>query len=102
MLWRPMRTKGEPDLESVPVDPTDLASANWWFDTSWYGLLIAGSVTAIMAAATVIFLFIQFWSSGIRERHTEWRTSALELQTAEAKRDTAGANERIAQLNNET
>jgi hypothetical protein len=89
-------------LESILVDPTILDSANWWFDVSWYGLLIAGAMTALAAFATVMFLFVQFWSSGVRDRHTEWRTSVLELQTAEAKRDTAEAQERIAQLNNET
>jgi hypothetical protein len=93
-------------LESIPVDPALLTSANWWFDVSWYGLLIAGGLTALAAFATVIFLFIQFWSSGVKERQTEWRTSALELQTETAKKETARlsaeaekAREGIAQAN---
>jgi hypothetical protein len=89
-------------LESIPVDAAMLESANKWFDISWYGLLLAGGITALGAFATVAFLFVQFWSSGVRERNSEWRTSVLELQTAEAKKDTAEAQERIANLNNET
>jgi hypothetical protein len=92
----------ETSLESLPVDPTLLETANRWFDISWYGLLWAGAFTALSAIATVIFLFIQFWSSGVRERHTEWRTSVVELQTEEAKRDTEEAKERIAQLELQT
>jgi hypothetical protein len=89
-------------LESLPVDPALLERANWWFDVSWYGLLWAGTATAIAACATVAFLFLQYWSGGVRERQSEWRTSALELQTQQAKRDTAAAQERIAALNKET
>jgi hypothetical protein len=88
-------------LESLPVDPALLESANSWFDRSWYGLLICGTATALAAMATVAFLFIQYWSSGVKERHTEWRTSALELQTAKAVKDTATANERTAELQKE-
>ncbi|HUZ30849.1 MAG TPA: hypothetical protein VMV19_01895 [Xanthobacteraceae bacterium] len=76
-------------MESLPVDPALLDKANWWFDVSWYGLLWAGAATALAACATVIFLFVQFWSSGVRERHAEWRTSSLELQTETAKTETA-------------
>jgi hypothetical protein len=97
-----MVSSREKVLESIPVDPALLESANKWFDISWYGLLLAGASTALSAFATVAFLFVQFWSSGVRERHSEWRTSVLELQTAEAKKDTAEAQERIAELNNET
>ncbi len=81
-------------LEPAPVDPSLLVSANWWFDVSWYGLLIAGCITTFAAAATVIFLFIQYWSSGVRERHAEWRTSALELQTAQANSRASEANQK--------
>jgi hypothetical protein len=94
-----MTTNRETVLESVPVDSALLQSANWWFDASWYGILVAGAITALAAFATVTFLFVQFWSSGIRDRHSEWRTSALELETAQAKKETATANERIAALN---
>jgi hypothetical protein len=88
-------------LESLPVDPALLESANRWFDISWYGLLIAGGFTALAAFATVFFLFVQFWSSGIRERETEWRTARLELQTGKAKAELAKANADIASANAE-
>ena len=88
-------------MESLPVDPALLESANRWFDISWYGLLIAGGFTALAAFATVFFLFVQFWSSGIRERETEWRTATLELQTGKAKAELAKANADIASANAE-
>jgi hypothetical protein len=93
--------KRENVLESLPVDPSLLESANIWFDRSWYGLLIFGAATALAAMGTVAFLFIQYWSSGVRERHTEWRTSALELTTAEANSGAAKANVRAAGLEKE-
>ncbi|MGA8613646.1 MAG: hypothetical protein WB760_18630 [Xanthobacteraceae bacterium] len=97
---------GERTLESLPIDPTLLERANWWFDISWYGLLWAGGATAVAACATVTFLFIQFWSGNIRERQADWRTSALEVQTkraeadlTRAKADIAGAEARAAEAN---
>jgi hypothetical protein len=81
-------TMRETVLESLPVDPALLESANVWFDRSWYGLLICGTGTALAAAATVGFLFVQYWSSGVKERHTEWRTSVVELETAKANKET--------------
>jgi multidrug efflux pump subunit AcrA (membrane-fusion protein) len=84
-------------LESLPIDPKLLETANWWFDVSWYGILWSGAATAIAACATVAFLFVQYWSSGIKERQSEWRTSELELQTAQAKKDTAIILDRAAQ-----
>jgi hypothetical protein len=97
----PMADSRETTLESLPVDPALLESANRWFDISWYGLLIAGGFTALAAFATVFFLFVQFWSSGIRERETEWRTARLELQTGKAKAELAKANADIASANAE-
>lgn len=83
-------------LQSVPVDPGLLERADWWFDISWYGLLWTGAATAIAACATVTFLFIQFWSSNIRERKAEWRTSTLEVQAKRADADLARAKADIA------
>jgi hypothetical protein len=83
-------------LQSVPVDPSLLERADWWFDISWYGLLWTGAATAIAACATVTFLFIQFWSSNIRERQSEWRTSTLEVQAKRADADLARAKADIA------
>jgi hypothetical protein len=75
--------KGEVEI------PRLLESANWWFGISWYGLLISGSLAALAATATVAFLFVQFWSSSVRDKYAEQRTSTLEFQTASAQRDTA-------------
>jgi hypothetical protein len=111
LCWRTMNTKyiamgkGKPlqsvstVLESFPIDPDLLERANWWFNISWYGLLWAGAATALAACATVTFLFIQFWSTNIRERQAEWRTSALELQTKQAEAELGKANADIAKAN---
>jgi hypothetical protein len=96
-----MADSGETTLESLSVDPALLESANRWFDISWYGLLIAGGFTAVAAFATVFFLFIQFWSSGVREHQTELRTATLELETGKAKAELAKANADIASANAE-
>jgi hypothetical protein len=84
-------------LESLPVDPTLLERANWWFDISWYGILLAGAAAAVAACATVAFLFIQFWSSGIREQQANWRTSTLEVRAKTADAELAKANAEIAE-----
>ena len=97
----PMADSGETTLESLSVDPALLESANRWFDISWYGLLIAGGFMAVAAFATVFFLFIQFWSSGVREHQTELRTATLELETGKAKAELAKANADIASANAE-
>lgn len=73
----------------MAVDPNLLERANWWFTVSWFGLLIAGGLAAFAAFATVIFLFVQFWSSNIRDRQSDWRTTTLESETAAAKKETA-------------
>jgi hypothetical protein len=96
-----MADSGETTLESLSVDPALLESANRWFDISWYGLLIAGGFMAVAAFATVFFLFIQFWSSGVREHQTELRTATLELETGKAKAELAKANADIASANAE-
>ena len=97
----PMADSGETTWESLSVDPALLESAPRWFDISWYGLLIAGGFTAVAAFATVFFLFIQFWSSGVREHQTELRTATLELETGKAKAELAKANADIASANAE-
>lgn len=96
-----MADSKETTLESLPVDPALLESANRWFDISWYGLLIAGGFTALAAFATVFFLFVQFWSSDVRERQAEWRAATLELETGKAKAELAKANADIASANAE-
>jgi hypothetical protein len=82
----------------MPIWDASLETANRWYDIPWYGLLISGIIAALAAAATVTFLFLQFWSSGVREKYSDLRTSALELETEKAKRDAAAAGERAAEL----
>src|SRR5216684_1026675 len=95
----------EPILKSPSLDPALLETANTWFDRSWWGLMISGGVTAIAACATVVFLILQFWSSGVKEQFSDERISVNEKETARAiadsdlaKEGTAKANERIAEL----
>jgi hypothetical protein len=76
-----------------------LESANRWHDISWYGLLIAGTLTALAASATVSFVFVQFWSSSVRERNSGWRTNQLELQTEQARAEFAQASADISHAN---
>ena len=96
-----MADSRETTLELLSVDPALSELANRWFDISWYGILIAGGFTALAAFATVFFLFVQFWSSGVRERQTDWRTATLELETGKAKAELAKANADIASANAE-
>jgi len=46
-------------------------------------------------------LFVQFWSSGVRERQAEWRAATLELERGKAKAELAKANADIASANAE-
>ncbi|MCK6454639.1 MAG: hypothetical protein L6R19_27915 [Alphaproteobacteria bacterium] len=69
------------------VDAALLARANWWFEISRYGLIISGSITAILAFVAVVFSWIQFWSSSVREDHSNQRTSTLEFRAAELRKD---------------
>src|SRR5258708_21152517 len=98
-----------PVLKSGSLDPELLETANTWFGRSWWGLMIAGGITALAACATVAFLIVQFWSSNIKERFSDERISANEAETARAvadsetaKEDAAKANKRVAALNNDT
>ncbi|WP_370157155.1 hypothetical protein [Bradyrhizobium sp. USDA 327] len=93
-----MVTNVEPVLKSVSLDPALLDTANTWFGRSWWGLMIAGGITALAACATVVFLIIQFWSSNVKERFSDERVSANEAETASAKEGTARANQRIEEL----
>jgi hypothetical protein len=76
-----------------------IETANRWYDIAWYGLLASGLVTALAAVATVGFLLLQFWSSSIRDKYTELRTSALEVQSKRALADLAAAQANIADAN---
>jgi hypothetical protein len=94
----PMATKNQMSSELAPIDPALLDWAEAWYPVAWKGLLAAGVVTAIGACATIAFLLLQWRTIDIRERHSEWRTHMLELQTAEAQRDTARLNNETAWL----
>lgn len=87
--------------ELSPVDLATLAWAEHWYPIAWKGLLGASAATIIAACLAAVFLLLQWRTTTIRERQADWRTSTLELQTAQAQRETAAANERIAGLNNE-
>jgi hypothetical protein len=95
-------TEDQKGSDPMPIDQALLDWAEYWYPISWKGILLGGVITAVGACATIAFLPLQWRTTSIREEHSEWRTSALELQTAEAKRDTAAAHERIAELNNQT
>jgi heme/copper-type cytochrome/quinol oxidase subunit 1 len=97
-----MASENQMASELSPLDPALLEWAEYWYPIAWKGLLAAGAVTAVAACATIAFLVLQWRTTSIRENQSEWRTSALELQTAEAKRETSAANERIAVLDNDT
>src|SRR5471030_1223347 len=84
----------------MPIEPALLESANRWYDISWHGLLIAGTLTALAACATVTFVFVQFWASSVRERNSGQRTDQLEFQSEQAKAEFAQANAYIARANN--
>jgi hypothetical protein len=94
-----MATQNQKGSEPVPIDPALLDWAEYWYPIAWKGLLAGGVITAIGACAGIAFLLLQWRTSTIREEQSEWRTSALELQTAQAKRDTANALERAALAN---
>jgi hypothetical protein len=69
-------------LKSESLDPALLETANTWFGRSWWGLMIAGGITALAACATVAFLIIQFWSSNIKERFSDEHIAMLNNDTA--------------------
>ena len=47
----------------------------------------------------VICLVLQWRAAGVREAQADWLTTNLEAQTAQARKDTADALERVASLN---
>ena len=97
-----MADQNQMGSELSPVDPMTLAWAEYWYPIAWKGLLAASAATILAACLAAIFLLLQWRTTTIRERQSDWRTSALELQTAQAKRETVKAAERVAKLNNET
>ncbi len=73
--------------------------AEYWYSISSAGLLVAGAVTALGACAAIFFLVLQWRAAGIRDSQSEWRASVLEMQAAQARKDTSEALERVATLN---
>jgi hypothetical protein len=93
-----MATTSETNLESIPVSPELLNAATRWYSYSWWGLIGFGSTAALAAIGTVVFTLIQFWSGGVLDRHTEWRTAVLERETAKANESAALATQRTEEL----
>ena len=62
-------------------------------------MLGAGIATAVAAIVTVGFLMLQWRTSTIREAHSDWRTSALEVQAKRAEADLELARAEIAKAN---
>jgi hypothetical protein len=84
---------------SPPASPNMSGWAEYWYSISWAGLLAAGAVTALGACAAIFFLMLQWRAASIRDSQVEWRASVLEMQAAQARKDTAEALERVASLN---
>jgi hypothetical protein len=88
----------------APINPTPPASqsllqwADYWYAFSWQCVLFAGAVTALGACVMVAFLMLQWRAAGIREAQTVWLATNVEAQTAQARKDTADALERLATL----
>jgi hypothetical protein len=87
------------EAERVPVDPSLLDWAEYWYPISWKVVIAGGVITALG-------LLLQYRTTTIREEQSAWRTSILEsdnlkaqaaLETAQA--DIARANAKIADAN---
>jgi hypothetical protein len=91
----------------TPINPTPPASqpllqwAEYWYPISWQCVLAAGVATALCACVMVAFLVLQWRTASIREMQTAWMATNLEAQTAQARKDTAEALERAADLDRE-
>jgi hypothetical protein len=91
----------------TPINPSPPASqpilqwAEYWYPISWQWVLAAGAVTALSACVMVAFLVLHWRAASIREMESEWRATNLEAQTAQARKDTAEALERAADLDRE-
>jgi hypothetical protein len=91
----------------TPINPTPPASqsllqwAEYWYPISWQCVVAAGVATALCASVMVAFLVLQWRTASIRELQTAWLSTNLEAQTAQARKDTAEALERAADLDRE-
>src|ERR1700737_1675494 len=79
-----MAIENQKDSARVPIDPALLDWAEYWYPISWKGVLAGGVMTAVGACATIAFLLLQWRTTSIREEQSEFRTAALEMQTAQA------------------
>jgi hypothetical protein len=75
--------------------------ADWWYDLSWKGIISFGAVAAFAAAATVIFMVVQFWSDGIKDEIADARNRTMELKLAEAETRAAEAQRETERLRKE-
>jgi hypothetical protein len=94
-----MAVQNHKDSSRVPVDPSLLEWAEYWYPISWKGVLAGGVITAIGACATIAFLLLQWRTTAIREEQSDWRTSVVELDTARAKADLGIAQADITKAN---
>src|SRR3974390_2357489 len=89
------------DLPSI--DPAALTWIEHWYPVAWKGLL-AGTSIAVIAGITAIGFALLLWrATNLRDQHSDWRTSVLEVQAknaeaglALAKADLSDADARVA------
>jgi hypothetical protein len=104
-----MAAENQKGSDTLPIDTALLEWAEYWYPISWKGVLAGGIITAVGACATIAFLLLQWRTTSIREEQSEWRTSTLEMQTAQAnaalgaaQADIAKANVQIAEAKKQT
>lgn len=73
-------------------------TADHWFRISWFGLIVSGVIAALSALSTVGFIFVQFWSSSIREENTALDIARAHEAASLADERAAKANEHAALL----
>jgi hypothetical protein len=79
-----------------PVDPSLVEWAEYWYPISWKGLLVFGAITALAAVGTIVFSALQWRTTVIRERQSDWRTAQLEFSAEQLRATNLALEERIA------
>jgi chromosome segregation ATPase len=90
------------DLASI--DPSVLSWGEYWHPIAWKGLLIAASLAALAAVASVAFLLLLWRTSTIKDHSADWRSTTLQAHAKiadadllQARKDLADANARTAE-----